>query len=99
MKLKACPFCGKNNLNNEGHYIECDDCGGSGPTLYPVPDHIESIRKWNTRPAPNVEGWEKALDEKFGQMLLDGLVMREWRFYKDLILFIRQLLSEEERKK
>jgi len=50
IKLKPCPFCGEvENLSNEGHYVECSNCGATGPNKFPVPDQKLTDSLWNTR--------------------------------------------------
>ena len=41
------PKCKSDELNCEGHFVECCDCGFKGPDSYPVPDVVKVINLWN----------------------------------------------------
>ena len=47
-ELKHCPFCGSDELQWDGHYVECSNCHAQGPNLYLVPDN-DRVRYWNAR--------------------------------------------------
>lgn len=51
-ELANCPWCNTDSsyLSCEGHYVECEKCGATGPYRYPIPDRDKSINDWNTRP-------------------------------------------------
>lgn len=57
-KLKPCPFCGSVDLTNNGHFVECDDCGAQGPCTYPIPNE-GIIEAWNRRADKSEQGEEK----------------------------------------
>lgn len=53
LDLKPCPFCGTMNLDYtsngyENHYVECGECGCSGP---PGIDNRDAAAMWNMRGA------------------------------------------------
>ena len=59
--LKPCPFCGGEAEHSVGktgdgrpwHYVECIECGASGPTGAYADHNIDVVRfrasQWNTR--------------------------------------------------
>ena len=47
-KLKPCPFCGSDNLEEHNFYITCLDCQADGPFAYDT----TAIEAWNTRNNP-----------------------------------------------
>lgn len=48
-ELKPCPFCGNYALDCNGHFIECDKCGATGPKVYPDANHQILYELWNRR--------------------------------------------------
>jgi len=48
--LKACPFCGSQNLTvTRPPSIECRNCGSTGPEARNPRDLPEATRLWNRR--------------------------------------------------
>jgi hypothetical protein len=59
-ELKPCPFCGSDEQQRNGHYVECCNCHASGPDLYPTPDDEKVKDYWNTRHDPEeIPEWLK----------------------------------------
>ena len=48
-EIESCPFCGGEELTNNGHCIECDKCHAQGPDFYPVPNSELALEAWNKR--------------------------------------------------
>lgn len=61
--LKACPFCGGDNLDDSSeNAIVCAGCGGSAYADYPASKGRDVVTLWNTRtPQPAVGREEVAL--------------------------------------
>ena len=60
MNLKPCPFCGSKKITHHSgsnNYIECDDCGTTGPNSIDPPYSMTQLAirnaivqdNWNTR--------------------------------------------------
>ncbi len=54
LKPLPCPFCGSGSedLYCDGHYVHCEVCNTTGPSVYPVPDDDAAIAAWNRRVEP-----------------------------------------------
>lgn len=55
--LLQCPFCGSYEVSlsicrrqqEEGSYVECEDCGSAGASFYGKNQEINASKQWNTR--------------------------------------------------
>jgi len=54
LKPLPCPFCGSGSedLYCDGHYVHCEVCNTTGPSVYPVLDDDAAIAAWNRRVEP-----------------------------------------------
>ncbi len=68
--LESCPFCGSDNLSNDGHEVICEHCKASGPAFFPIPDAINAIKAWNKRS-------DRSQRELYGVKL--ELFLRKWQ--------------------
>jgi len=84
-KLKKCPFCGSNELENTGHEILCE-CGASGAGIYSVPNRQQALDSWNKRPETGLAKLKTCLDVD-NKKILPRSVIEEW---------VEGLLKEEE---
>ena len=51
-KLRPCPFCGSEDVENTGNYVKCRNCLADGPFNYTNVD--EAAENWNTRTTDDV---------------------------------------------
>ena len=58
-KLKPCPFCGSEDLEDRRGFIKCNSCGVEGPVFAIGGKHDdvrkEAIAAWNKRQGENDE--------------------------------------------
>lgn len=70
--LEPCPFCGKSGgLHDSGVYMECLDCGASGPEVGYCSNATDdgSARLWNTRANP-MRDWAEENQPKENRPIL-----------------------------
>ena len=65
--LKPCPFCGGEDTECNGHFVNCNDCHATGPKE-PLPDRDWTVTRWNRRPleerpAAEIERLQKRIAE------------------------------------
>lgn len=72
-ELKACPFCGSDEIGvhpDERSVMLCDTCEAQGPRIS-FGEPLSAEGRWNTRPTPDLGDGSVTLDNASVQRLLD----------------------------